>query len=131
MTTTVCVRDEQSPGGPASEWALELLEERLTARELVRRRVYQEVTEYNAGAPGTFRGLVQPTEAERVLNGYRLAPGRRIDWERQADRAVEAFARNGFILLVEDRQVVDLDEEVDLHAGSVVTFLKLVPLVGG
>ncbi len=131
MTTTVQVRDEHSPGGTTSEWALELLDERLTARELVQRRVYQEVAEYNAGAPGTFRGLVQPSEAERVLNGYRLASGRRIDWEQQADKAVEAFARNGFILLVDDRQVLDLDEEVDVHAGSVVTFLRLVPLVGG
>lgn len=131
MTTTVRVRDEKSPGRAASEWALELLDERLTARELIRRRVYQEVTEYNARAPGTFRGLVQPSEAKRVVDGYRIAPGRRIDWEQQADKAVELFARNGFVLLVDDRQVADLDEEIELHAGSVVTFLKLVPLVGG
>jgi hypothetical protein len=110
---------------------LELLEERITARELVRRRVHQEVTEYNTHSPGIFHGLVQPSHAERVLNGYRLAPGRRINWEQQADKAVEAFAHNGFIRLVDDRQVLDLSEPVELHAGSVVTFLRLIPLVGG
>jgi hypothetical protein len=44
---------------------------------------------------------------------------------------VTAFRRNGFVVLVDERQVEDLDEVVDLFAGSVVTFLKLVPLVGG
>lgn len=41
----------------------------MTLRELIRRRIYQEVTEYNAKLSGCFRGLVQPTEAECALNG--------------------------------------------------------------
>jgi hypothetical protein len=35
------------------------------------------------------------------------------------------------VLLVDDRQVESLDETVVLRAGGEVTFLKLVPLVGG
>jgi hypothetical protein len=42
-----------------------------------------------------------------------------------------AFGRNAFVVLVDDRQVAELDEEVHLRAGTRVTFLKLVPLVGG
>jgi hypothetical protein len=100
-------------------------------RELIRSRVYQEVTEYNAKHPGYFRGLKQPTDAELTLNGYKLRAARRLNWEEQYERALKAFESNGFLLLVDDRQVTDLDEVVDLRHNSTVTFLKLVPLVGG
>jgi len=69
MATTVTVVDDWAAGGAKNEWALELLTERVTARELIRGQVYQEVQEYNAQTPGYFRGLVQPTEAERVISG--------------------------------------------------------------
>jgi hypothetical protein len=131
MATTVTIVDEWTPGGAKCAWALELLTERVTARELIRSRVYQEVSEYNARAPGYFRGLVQPTEAERVLNGYRIREGRKIDWEAQYEKARSAFQRNGFILLVDDRQLTELDEEVVVRPGTEVTFLRLIPLVGG
>jgi hypothetical protein len=126
---------DESTGGGKHSWTLDVLDETLNARELIRRRVYQEVTEYNARQSGVFHGLVQPTGAERILNGnrtgYRLSGGRRLDWEAQYEKAVDAFSRRGYILLVDDRQVIELDAPVELHAGSEVTFLRLVPLVGG
>jgi hypothetical protein len=131
MATTVIVRDETTSGERTGELTLEFLTERVTAREIIRSRVYQEVTEYNARQPEHFRGLVQPSDAERVLNGYRLKERRRIDWQAQYERALAAFARNGFLLLAGDRQLLDLDEEVVLRHDTEVTFLKLVPLVGG
>jgi hypothetical protein len=123
--------DETTSGETRASWGLEFTEERLSARELIRRRVFQEVAEYNARQPEVFRGLVQPTDAERTLNGYRLRTPRRLDPEAQCERAMDAFRRNGFLLLVADRQVEELDDEVDLPAGTEVVFLKLVPLVGG
>jgi len=66
-----------------------------------------------------------------VLNGYALRTPRRIDPETQTELALKAFAGNGFLVLVGDRQVTELDEEIDLVLGTEVTFLKLVPLVGG
>jgi hypothetical protein len=90
------------------------------------------VAEHNARRPEVFHGLVQPTETERTLNGFRLrAPGQAIDPERQFLSAVEAFGRNGFLVLVGDRQVEELDAELDLRTDTEVCFLKLVPLVGG
>jgi hypothetical protein len=80
---------------------------------------------------GYFHGLVQPTEAERTLNGYRLKSIHRLDWQAQYEQAIEAFARHSYIVLVNDRQVADLDALVELHTETEVTFLKLVPLVGG
>ncbi|WP_199549151.1 hypothetical protein [Streptomyces sp. N35] len=123
--------DETTAGERAEAWGIEITEERLTLREVIRRRVFQEVAEYHAAAPGVFRGLVQPTDTERTLNGYALRTPRRIDPERQFERAVEAFGRNGFLVLIGDRQVEELDEEIELRLGVEVTFLKLVPLVGG
>lgn len=123
--------DETTSGGRSDGWGLEIAEERLAVRELIRRRVFQEVAEFNARTPTVFQGLVQPEDTERVLNGYALRTPRRIDPETQTDLALKAFAGNGFLVLVGDRQVTELDEEIDLVLGTEVTFLKLVPLVGG
>lgn len=103
----------------------------ITVRELVRLRVREEVARFNAAPTGRFQGLVRPSDAEVDLNGYRLTRPRRLDWERQADVACKAFARNGFFVLVGDRQVEDLEEVVDLTTACDVAFVKLVQLVGG
>ncbi len=129
--TTLTIYDETAFGEKTLTRVLDFLTERITARELIRERVYQEVREYNATQPEYYRGLVQPTDAEASLNGYRVRRRRRIDWEQQYERALEAFARNGFFVLVDDRQVEELDEAIDLRPGTQVSFIKLVPLVGG
>ncbi|MGX7672385.1 hypothetical protein [Plantactinospora sp. DSM 117369] len=123
--------DETTAGERSTAWHLEIFEERLPVREVIRRRVFQEVAEHNAKGGDVFRGLVQPTGTERTLNGFKLRQPRRIDPQEQADRALEAFSRNGFIVLVDDRQVDELDAVVELTRGTRITFLKLVPLVGG
>ncbi|MGI5457286.1 hypothetical protein ACQEWB_29790 [Streptomyces sp. CA-249302] len=123
--------DETTAGERGAGWELEVAEDWLTVGELIRRRVFQEVAEYNARTPGVFQGLVQPRDAERVLNGYALRTPRRIDPETQTELALKAFAGNGFLVLVGDRQVTEADEEVELPLSTEVTFLKLVPLVGG
>src|SRR5688572_32538934 len=128
---TVTFVDETTAGERSDGWHLEIFEERLALREVIRRRVFQEVAEHNARGAEVFRGLVQPTGTEQVLNGYRLREPRRVDPEDQFDRAVEAFSRNGFVVLVDDRQVEELDTVIDLSMGTEITFLKLVPLVGG
>ncbi|WP_247688326.1 hypothetical protein [Micromonospora sp. C32] len=99
----ITVTDEVvgAPSGPA--WTIEVFEEELRLDELIRRRVSLEIAESGVD--------VDPGERTRLT--------------------LEAFGRNAFVVLVDDHQVTDLDEKVRLHAGSRVTFLKLVPLVGG
>ncbi|MER6175823.1 hypothetical protein [Streptosporangium sp. NPDC001681] len=128
---TVTFRDETATGKPIEEFTLPDLPERISARELVRLRVREEVARYNAAPAARFNGLVRPEDAEVELNGYRMGAKRRIDWERQADTAERAFGRNGFLLLVGERQIDDLSEMIDLTVDPVVSFIKLVPLVGG
>jgi hypothetical protein len=126
----VTIADETT-SGERRTWAMEIAEERLALREVIRRRVFQEVAEYNVRHPAVFRSLVQPAGAELTRNGYTLRERRHVDAEAQYQLAVKAFGRNGFVVLVGDRQVEDLDAEVHLPAGTEVTFMKLVPLVGG
>jgi len=57
VVTSVTVRDE-TLGEITGELTLGFLTERVTARELIRSRVYQKVSEYNARQGGVFRGLV-------------------------------------------------------------------------
>jgi len=137
------IRDETTSGSLTNELTLDLLDETITVRELIRSRVYQEVDEHNrrarqanAAAEETpYKGLVTPTAMERELNGPRApAPGtvaREIDWRKQFDAACDAFGRNGFFILIDDRQAEALDETITLRAGQPVTFVKLTPLVGG
>ena len=133
MNATLTVRDETTFGFNADgyDFTISLPAEVVSARELIRERVRQEVEGYNAHQTEYFRGLVQPADAERTLNGFKLRKLRALDWREQYDRAVEAFHRNGFVLLVDDRQVEDIDALIEVKPQTAVTFLKLIPLVGG
>lgn len=98
------------------------------------------------------RWLVQPGDAETLLNGERgkFGPGIR-EFHQQSRRerpapppppplaevealvavALAGFEAGKFFLLIDDRQVVSLDEVLKLHETAEVVFLKLVPLQGG
>ncbi len=110
---------------------LRLASEKVTARGLIRRRVEDEVAAHNRKPQEVFRGLVQPSGAERALNGYRLKKVRRLDPEEQVRIALEAFESNGFFMLFDDRQVESLDAELVLTGDNTVSFVQLLPLVGG
>lgn len=133
MGAMLRIVDETSTGERLHEMTIELrlVREKMTVRELIARRIRAEVRAHNARPVDIYRGLVQPTEAERVLNGYRLQKPRQIDEEAQVSKAIEAFERNGFLLFVGDAQEDDLDAEIVLGEDVQVSFVKLVPLVGG
>jgi hypothetical protein len=131
MPATLTIQDETTSGKISAETILEVLTERITVQELICSRVQQEVKEYNLKQPELFRGLIQPTDAEETLNGYRLRKPREIDWEQQYVAALEAFKQNQIIIIVGDKQVETLDDEIVVKPGTCVSFLKLAPLVGG
>jgi hypothetical protein len=136
MPGTLTIRDETTAGDIHDEWPLEFPSERVTVRDLIRERVYQEVQDFNLQTgERVFRGLVPPTDAERILNGrrteYRLNGRGPIDWKPQFEKALEAFQRGGFFILIDDRQAEDVDQEFMICHGTVASFLRLTPLVGG
>ena len=117
----VCARIESIPRSEPIESRLALTRPMVSARELI--------TEYVAANESTAALLlVQPTSKESILN---TVPKGQSPKEKDAHRALAAFANNRFILLVDDRQVEGLDDEITLTDSSVVTFLRLTPLVGG
>ena len=139
LPMTLTVRDETIAGESAGELTLDLLTETLTVRELIRSRVYQEVDDHNrrvraadAGAV-PYGGLVTPADGERELNGPRAGKvwAREVDWRAQFNAACLAFERNRFFVLIDDRQAESLEEEFTARPGMAVSFVKLVPLVGG
>ena len=138
MSTTLLIKDENLYGkfGDADVFRLEIGAPRVTVRELIRTRVRVEVAEFNRMRAANlqhnvFRGLVQPADAEAALNGFRLRQPRMLDAQEQIEKALVAFERNGFLLLVNDRQIESLDEQIEVTPATTVTFLKLVMLVGG
>lgn len=131
MPCTITIKDESPAGDRISAFSLECLTEEMTVREILRARIYQEVQDYNQRKPELFRGLVMPTEAERTLNGAKPLVWRKIDWEKQFEKALEGFETNAFFVLVDDRQADSLDERFQVTVHTEVSFVKLVPLVGG
>ena len=132
----LCVRDETPTGQSLSELTLEFLSERITVRELIRERVHHEVNQFNRRQSGDlFQGLVQPAHADVVLNGarseYRLKKDRPIDGEAQFEQALAGFEANRFFVIIDDRQVESLDQEFKIGPRTVVSFVKLIPLIGG
>src|SRR5688572_7394354 len=89
----VTIIDEVPGRGRQVAFTLELWSQKVTARELIERRVQHEVDVHNLNAADTFLGLVQPTDSERALNGWRLKKGRIINAEEQIAGAWEAFDR--------------------------------------
>ncbi len=131
MSAALRIYDEIPGTERRARVTLRLASERITAREVIRQRVEAEVAAFNATKDDVFRGLIQPSESERLLNGFKLRKRRPLDVEQQVAVALEAFEKNGFLLLLDDRQVEDLDEVVTVTPESSATFLRLVPLVGG
>jgi hypothetical protein len=133
MLTELLIRDETtaSLGKPEHTFTVHVSGEKISLRELIRLRVTQEVEEFNSRKPLVFRMLVQPNDAERTLNGFKFHKPRLVDPVAQYEKAIEAFEGNGFIVLVDDYQIESLDTEIAFRPETSVTFLKLVPLVGG
>ena len=129
MKTLVQISDEVI-GGDAVTWQLELADEELTVRELIRSRVYQEVQDANLKRQNQHQLLItlaNPAES----SGKRTQAIGNIDWRNHFEQAVVAYDAGRFLLLVDDHQTESLDEVVKVGQLSQITFLKLFPLVGG
>ena len=123
MGPTIRVSDGDTGAGGEHQLAVRLPAERVTVRQLIESRVYQEVTEFNASGAGSYRGLVRPRGGRR--------DERPIDWRAQCDVAVRAFERGQLLVIVDEHQVEELERELDVDSRTSVSFLRLVPLVGG
>jgi hypothetical protein len=108
---------------------LRLAGELVTLRELLTRRIDEEVAASNAGSD-EIKPLITPTDQESRLN-ERPSQRRQVDARRQLAAAIEAFESTRIVVIVNNRQVLDLDQPLIVTSDTEVRFLKLVPLVGG
>ena len=140
---TLTIIDERIGSSKEQVLTLDCLTEELSVRELIRQRVYQEVGDYNHKLAEDARQplpklLVTPTEMEARLNAKpsKIGPNpasrkKPVDWQQHYDLACRGFESNAFFILIGDRQAEDLDETFRVAVDAEITFVKLVPLVGG
>lgn len=129
MNILIC--DELLNGTITNQFEISLESDSLTVRDLIVKRVSVEIDNYNKRLPEYFNGLIEPKEAERTLNGYKLKPKQLIDVEKQVYIALDAFQKNGFFVLVDNEQLDELEHQVVFKSTSKISFVKLTPLVGG
>jgi hypothetical protein len=101
----------------------------LTVRELIRRKVAQEVVEYldhtRAGLSGEY---LSPEALIKAQTPEALAPGAVAV---EIVRAQQAFTARDYMIVIDDHRIVDADAVVTLSPTTRVEFIKILPLVGG
>ncbi|MBX9602381.1 MAG: hypothetical protein K2X35_15335 [Bryobacteraceae bacterium] len=131
MPAQVRIVDATVSGGTTQELLYEVDLGRMTLRKLIEIRSRNEVERPDAGGPEVFVGLAQPEGPEAGDSGYPLPVRREIDADARIKRAVKAFQRGAFLVLVDGRQVTKLDAPLEITYHSEVMFVKLLPVTGG
>lgn len=130
MATSVLVEDKVAGKQASQKYQLQLPREQLTVRELINVYVQDQVDRFNSTP--IDRSSRHQSDEERILNPSRPTQHtQRRDCEAECERALAAFGANNFFLLIDGNQVNDLDEVITIKPNTSVSFLRLVPLVGG
>ncbi len=139
----ITIFDEKLGREKTVAMTLECLTEKMTVREIILARIFQEVSDYNRnlearGEKGALNLLVTPTNVERELNssitnGARKKPKQhlKVNWEEQYQLACDAFERNGFFVIIGDTQAEGIDDSFAVEIDTEISFVKLTPLIGG
>lgn len=130
-SVTLTIKDETAGGKTTNEIHVSFASELTTVKEIITARVIAEVEIYNNRMPEYFKGLVQPSDAELTLNGFKLKEKRKVDAEKQCLLALEAFNKNSYFVLIDNIQSESLEQMVVINNNTNVSFIKLTPLVGG
>ena len=129
---TITIKDETAAGKILHQIMLEVEDEIITVEELIMKRVTLEVEQFNNQPQiKNFNGLVRPSNTEASINGYTMKKHRNIDAEKQCYIALKAFQENVFFVLVDNKQVDGLKQEIHVGQDTEVSFVQLTPLVGG
>src|SRR5689334_17427441 len=100
MKTVLTIKDQLSAGKITNEINVSFDQELVTVKDIIEARVLKEVESYNNTKPEYFQGLVQPSNAERTLNGYRMKERKKVDGEKQVYIALDGFNKNVYFVLV-------------------------------
>ncbi len=130
-TITLLIKDETFGGDTLNELEVTFSSELTTVKEIINARVKAEVENYNNKMPEYYKGLIQPGDAEKTINGFKIKDRKKVDAEKQYLVALNAFQKNGFFILIDNIQSESLEQMVVINKNTNISFLKLTPLVGG
>ena len=115
---TITIQDETfNRTQPA--WKLKIQEDVSSLREIIRTRVYQSVSEYNARQR---RDLLCLVLLGLVLSDPQISEPIPLDWEEQYQQALQDFSKRRFIVLVDGCQIIDLDKSLHLSKATAIRF---------
>ncbi len=125
---------------------LDILHEEISVAELIRRTVEEQIRELQVARKLNVaqtqqvldkQYLTQEEVAEQAETGtIRLAPATspqeaRVSTTAEVRKAWRAFEKQAYLVIVDGRRVTTLNEIVVFQPGSAVTFVRLMPLIGG
>jgi hypothetical protein len=142
------VRDgaAKDTGSGADQFLVDLLDERVTVAELIRRTVLEHIRELLVRRRIAAEQVQQilerqyltAVEIDRLARKGKVAmpsPGQHgaadLDGEAEVQKALDGFRHQAFFVFVDGRQATSLDEEVSCRGDSKAVFLRVIPLVGG
>jgi len=116
-------------------YRITLPKRKVSVAELIAEKVYQEVSAYNSRVRASYgREYLSNEEVERMQDAGKIGLGskrrRQVDPEEEYQKALQAFEQNVFLILVDGRQR-GLDDVITVTPQTNITFIRLVPLVGG
>lgn len=76
---------------------------------------------------GAYEQTLNDTNPQIQLAAWR----ERFSVDAQLQQAIHLFQRKHFMVLVDERQIKDIDEEFALAEHSTIQFIRLIPLIGG
>ena len=80
---TISIQDENFSGAVLQQVEVGFASDTVTIKDIIEARVRQEVDLYNKKLPDYFNGLIEPSDAEKTINGYKLRHRKLIDGEKQ------------------------------------------------
>jgi hypothetical protein len=128
---TLHIKDETATGTVLNELDISFNNSLTTVKEIITKRVIAEVESYNNRLPEYYCGLIQPTDSEKTLNGFKVKQKKKINGDEQVETALKAFERNGYFILIDNIQSESLEQMVVINQDTEISFVKLTPLVGG
>lgn len=141
MGISIRITDEHFGKSKLSIFELEYPSEDVTIREIITRRVEEEVSrvtqmQRNPDIIKTehrmFLAGLTKLSPELLLNQDSIAKRRTpIDVAAAVNTAHKAFEAGNYFVLFDDIQYENLDEKIKLTSNSEVIFLRLTPLQGG
>jgi len=127
MSHALLIRDETITGRIESEQTIYFPIAIVSVKDIITQRVKEEVTRRQDIQ--AMRAFEEPRDL--ASRDKKAKSPKNIDVEVQIEKAFQLFNDQQIILLINNRQAEYLEEQVVIMPETVVSFLKLVPLVGG